>query len=92
MTHTEEPARWIGIDVSGLIEHSERMERFAGYAAVFLADAVLADDTQMIIQETRMYRHARARADQAGDLRDRCFGSASVGRWAGYLVRESDGI
>ena len=91
--NTEEPARWIGPDPSALIELHSKLERFQGYAAVTLADAV-ADGLEGYQIEWRLqdYERARAEARRVTAVYRACYGAHSPGRWAGYLVRDGGAL
>jgi hypothetical protein len=78
---------WVGVNPSGLSALTEDLERYAGHAAQQLADA-MADSLDTVPCELEAYVRTRAAARRARALHDRCYGPDSIGRFAGYLIRE----
>jgi hypothetical protein len=88
-----QPARWIGVDPSGIIELTGKLDNRALYAAEYLADAIIDGKGETAIRlEREHYERTRAEARRVRDLYHRLYGSGAVGRFAGYLVRSRQSV
>lgn len=86
---TDAGPRWVGVTPASH-EDLDRLERWVGYAATQLADAVLDDALDWTVEyRKRDYADARDRLQHARAVHDRMWADGGrVGMFAGWLVRD----